>query len=412
MEPARIARRDRAPLPRLVAAGTSPLHRLDGDLWVEVVGQGCELTSHGEAWDDLARNAAEPNPFLERWFLEPAVHAFGAGRDLRIAFVYRGSRRQDVAPGLVGLFPFERVRLSGFRARTLRLLEHDYCYLLTPLMREGHALETWQTVLDWAAREPSIDLVDLPLQRGEGCIAQSLVETLHSRNALSFTVAAHTRAMLHPAASADDYIAEALSGKQRHEYQRQHRRLAEQGKLDYRHLENAAEVGGWVSQFLTLESQGWKGEARTALDQTSSSRDFFGSVVTAAATAGRLQALGLWCGDRPIALKINFRSGSGSFAFKIAYDENYARQSPGVQLELENIRQLHADPTLAWMDSCAAPGHPMINRLWRERSIIQRTLISTGTLRGNLAAGLWPLARAGRRILTRRPREAQPSPTR
>ena len=67
---------------------------------------------------------------------------------------------------------------------------------------------------------------------------------------------------------------------------------------------------------------------------------------------------------------INFLSPPGGFSFKTAFDEDYARFSPGVLLQQANL-DLLGDPAIAWVDSSAAPGHPMIDRVWRER----RTLV-------------------------------------
>jgi hypothetical protein len=111
--------------------------------------------------------------------------------------------------------------------------------------------------------------------------------------------------------------------------------------------------------------------------------------------------LGLFLEGRPIALKCNFLAPPGSFAFKIAFDENYARYSPGVHLEMANIEQVLAQPGLDWMDSCAIPDHFMINRLWTERRTVQTLLISTGRRFGDLAVSLIPLLRWLKRKLVR-----------
>ncbi|MBX3442885.1 MAG: GNAT family N-acetyltransferase [Planctomyces sp.] len=389
--------------PRLIAAGTTPLHRLDGELTVEVIDSVADLASRADDWDDLARAASEPNVFFERWFLAPALNAFPTGRPLAILLVHRGSRRKDVAPGLVGLFPCEQVR-GRFGTRFLRTFGHDYCFLRSPLIRAGHEADVWRTVLDWADRS-AFDVLDLPAIRGEGAQAQALVQALHERRALSLVSDMHVRALLPHDESAEAAIERALSSKQRHEYQRQFRRLGEQGAVEFRRLRDESEFSEWLEAFLCLEAQGWKGEAQTALSQSTWSRDFFQQAAGDAFARGQLQMLGLWCGGRPIAMKVNFLSGRGSFAFKIAYDESFARFSPGVQLELENIRLLH-DAGLGWMDSCAAPEHPMINRLWAGRTIVQHLLVSLGSVRGNFAVGMRPVRRAWRRW--RRPSAARP----
>ena len=115
--------------------------------------------------------------------------------------------------------------------------------------------------------------------------------------------------------------------------------------------------------------------------------------------------LALRYNGRPIAYKVNFLSGDGSFAFKISFDEEYARYSPGVLLELENIRLLHERPQISqirWMDSCANPDRFMINHLWTDRRAIQSLVISTGKRQGDLVVAAIPLLKWGNRRIFRR----------
>jgi hypothetical protein len=103
--------------------------------------------------------------------------------------------------------------------------------------------------------------------------------------------------------------------------------------------------------------------------------------------------LALRLNGEPVAMKFNFLSGEGSFAFRIAFDEAQSRYSPGIQLEMENIRRVHARPEIKWMDSCAIPDHPMINRLWVERRTIQTLVVPTGKGPGDLVVSLMPMIR-------------------
>lgn len=103
--------------------------------------------------------------------------------------------------------------------------------------------------------------------------------------------------------------------------------------------------------------------------------------------------LSLAAGERIVAMKCNFLAQDGAFAFKIAYDEDYARFSPGTLLELENIRELHRRPGLSWMDSCAESDHFMANRLWLERRVIVSLLTTTGNAGGELLVSSMPLLR-------------------
>jgi hypothetical protein len=41
-----------------------------------------------------------------------------------------------------------------------------------------------------------------------------------------------------------------------------------------------------------------------------------------------------------------------------------------VLIEIANLHAVQDDPAIGWMDSCAAPDHPMIDSLWAERRTI------------------------------------------
>jgi len=81
-------------------------------------------------------------------------------------------------------------------------------------------------------------------------------------------------------------------------------------------------------------------------------------------------------GGRAIAAGVLLRSGDGAWFWKIAYDEGASRASPGVQLTLDLTDAILGDPAIAWCDSCATPGHAMIDSIWHERRPISDRLIA------------------------------------
>lgn len=92
---------------------------------------------------------------------------------------------------------------------------------------------------------------------------------------------------------------------------------------------------------------------------------------------GKVERLDLRLEGRPLAMLVNFHSPPGSFSFKTAFDEDFARYSPGVLLQIENLALLdRAD--IKWCDSCAAQGHPMIDSIWTGRRSIGRYSIAIG----------------------------------
>src|SRR5690606_15906479 len=114
----------------------------------------------------------------------------------------------------------------------------------------------------------------------------------------------------------------------------------------------------------------------------------FREVLAGAAAQGRLERLTMTLDGRPIAMLVNFVCQPGMFSFKTTYDESLAKYSPGVLLQCENLMLLGRQD-IAWSDSCAAEGHPMIDHIWRERREVGHVSIAIGgTLRRTLFRAL------------------------
>lgn len=344
-------------------------------LKVRVVGDPAALAS---AWQDLADHAVEPNPFYEPWMLLPAFEAWPG----RVQFV-----AVEDAAGLVGFFPLER---AFFYRRAplphLRLWRYPHCFLGTPLVRRGYAAECLRALRAWLKN----DILHWRDVAADGPCAAALDDSIGRFHLRPYK---RSRALLRRHADAESYIAEALPKASRKELRRLEKRLSEKGRSTFSETDE-------VEQFLELEAAGWKGERGSALGSTVAGARFFRSMALQAAARGRLMMLALELDGRPVAMKCNLLAGEGAFAFKIAYDEAYARFSPGMQLELANIRAFHARADLQWMDSCAAPDHFMLNRLWLERRPLIDVLAATGSAPG-LALSALELAAGALRHLRR-----------
>ena len=373
---------------------------------VEVIDDPAQLAAHVSAWDGLATEALEPNAFYESWMLRPAAGAFAGKRELLFVLVYQAeSERRGHIRRLCGFFPLERFRsYKGLPISVLRLWQHMHCYVCTPLLRAGEARQALDAFLDWSARDPrGAALLEFGRTAGDGAFRKLLVDCLNERQLAHDIPETFNRALLEKLENADAFLNASLSPGYRKEMRRLRKRLAEYGRLESRVLQSEQEFDAWLEQFLEMEARGWKGSSGTgtaiALSRTESK--FLAEIWREALRRGRLQLVGLFLEGRPIAFSADILAGDGGYHFKISYDEGMARFSPGVQLELELIQHIHARPALRWLDSCATPDHPMINRLWRGRRTIQTALISTGRLHADLLISLLPALRGLKRLCRR-----------
>jgi len=346
---------------------------------------------HVPAWQRLVEMAIEPNPFYEPALLLPAIEFLQGSSRLEFALVYAQRRKHPAGPPvLCGLFPLERIRRLE-AVSYVSLWQHLHCFLSTPLLRRDAAAETWEAFLNWLANDPDgAAVIRFPSLAGEGKVHQLLIEALHRRGHPVWTSRRYVRALFQPSADAEAYTLASMCRKRRHELRRLENRLSETGTLSRTELLPGDDLEAWLDEFLALESRGWKGRKATALGCATKDAAFFRTAAREAFARGQLMMLDLRHNGRPIAMKCNFLSADGGVAFKIAFDEGFARYSPGALLEMDNITRLHERPDVAWMDSCADPDHPMINHLWSDRRTIETLWASTGRRGGNLLVSVLP----------------------
>ena len=373
--PATGARRSGVRPPANTGAKTGVLHLVDT--------QTVDSKAFLEDWKSLARRAAEPNPFFEAWFPLPSGEQFADSDAYKIAAYWVGGR-------LAGLMPVGQ--FSNYYGHSLPHIGtwlHDHSFCGAPLVARGHEEAFWQALFDCLDATPGQALfLHLPSLPEHGALDRALESVLAETSRASAIVERKERAMLSSDASPADYLAEAMSAKKRKELRRQQKRLSELGELTFERLEGTQCIEPWIEQFLTLEAAGWKGDAGSALKDDAATYAFFADAMYACAHVGKLERLALRLDGKPIAMLANFITAPGSYSFKTAFDEDFARFSPGLLLQIENLDIL-GRTDIAWMDSCAVEGHSMIERIWREkRQFVSRNVAIGGSLRRLTARAL------------------------
>jgi CelD/BcsL family acetyltransferase involved in cellulose biosynthesis len=314
-------------------------------------------------WRELVARALEPNVFYEPAFLLAAAPVFG--RDAGAVLVWSGTKPRR----LLGFFPARiETRRYGLSLPVLVGLTHPYGPLGVPLVEREAAEPIIGAFLAHLANEQALPgLVLLPFLAEDGPFAGALDAILRRAQMPASDFNRHQRALLAPRGERSLYVEQAMSKHRRKELRRRWRRLGETGAARITAATEPFAVDKALEDFFKLEARGWKGKAGTATADDENLRRFFRTAVLGLAAERKVSINRILVDGRAIAATIVLRSGRGVWFWKIAYDEAFARFSPGVMLSVELTEELLGDANIARADSCATANHPMIDHLWRER---------------------------------------------
>jgi CelD/BcsL family acetyltransferase involved in cellulose biosynthesis len=333
-------------------------------------------------WEDLAADAAEPNPFYEHWMLLPALQAYQAGGEFRCIAVW-------VDGTLGALFPVRLARsFRGVPMRTLYSWRHRNMLICTPLIRAKTAAKCITALL----QSDLAPVIEFEWISAGGLFYGALTEAALALGQPLVVTDAYARALL----VRDRDPRPRFTSNLRNNLRRSESRLAAAGKVTPVRLAPGDDVEKWLREFMELEASGWKGRAGSALACREDDRRFVAEVIPEAFRRGRLAITGLDLNGRPLARHIMIAHGEGAFTFKIAYDEAYEKASPGLVAEVDNVRQFIETPGPRWVDSNTARENESYGRVWKDRRTVQRVALG---LRGpgRLAVGALPLLRLAKR---------------
>ena len=334
------------------------------------------MTPYLDSIDALARSSTDTNPQFESVTLAASMEHLQNGGTTRIALVW-SEPGSDGRRLLLGVFPYQAARWHfGVPLPVWSIWEHIHSYSGTPLVRTGHEHHAVRRFFGFADQSGAA-LVRFPLFEAGGAFDAALEDILAERELGFRETDRHERAFLQSDLSEVAYLSTHIRKKKRKEFARLWNRLSEQGRLELSVHDGGTDPEKWVQRFLTLEAGGWKGRRGTALKMRPGERAWFETVCAGARAQDKLVCTELTLDGRPIAMLTSFRGGEGLYTFKIAFEETYAKYSPGTLLMLKGIGAFLSDGRTRWVDSCAVPGHPMIDHIWAQRRTMRSLSVAT-----------------------------------
>ncbi|MBW8298101.1 MAG: GNAT family N-acetyltransferase [Hydrogenophaga sp.] len=327
-----------------------------------------------EELDFLTYRVMEANVFFAPRFLAPAMPRLD-DRQIRFAVI----RDEDARRSRVRLMMPFSVEKPGFSVgpSILRVWSNPFGPLGTPLVDAEGAAETIDNMLEALARPDAKlpGILVLPDLRLNGRFTQ-LIKAVAIGRDLPLTVTnTFERPMLESQEDGDTYLKTTISKNHMRDMRRQFRLLGEEGRVSYNVARQPEEIRRRMEEFLALEASGWKGRKRSAMVMDRFRAAFAREAITNLAEVDAVRIHTLDLDGRAIASMVVFIMAGEAYTWKTAYDERYARFSPG-KLLLADLTDWHLDdPNIERTDSCAVPDHPIMSRFWKEREEMGTLLI-------------------------------------
>ena len=327
-------------------------------------------------WRELADHALDPNPFFDPDFVLPAARGLGEAGDVEILVV-------EDAHGWRACLPVRRhSRWQRLPLPCVAAWVHRYCLLGSPLVLGEGATDALGAAVAAMRETPGCAFAVLPWVPADGPLAAALSDAVKRPIPYDGWNRATVRR------SGEDPLGGRVKGKHRRDFRRLARGLEEDLGAPLELVDRSAESAA-VDAFLRLEAAGWKGREGTAIASVPAHAEFVREAATRFAARGALRLLFLEGGDRIAAARLSLRAGGVDYCFKVAYDEELARFSPGRELELRLLDRIGEEESLAWMDSCTASDNELFNRLWPDRrSLATIAYRSPGVLGATARPGL------------------------
>ena len=291
-------------------------------LRTEVLTSDADIARIAPAWDALAATFGSPiNSSV--WHRHAIRHAHGPADTPHVVTVWQNERLIAIAPLVLAKRTAGR-RLEIAGASTLfepGAMLADSALAAETLVSELLAVGRPVTLTRLAATE--FTTLFLQAARRAGTV---------------ITPVASGSPFVDLSAGWESYY-EGLPGRLRNVIRRGGKQLAKLGEVDFAFVKpDASNVSRLLQAAFEVEQRSWKGKAGSAVLLRPDLRSFFFSYGAELAARNELLVSFLRLKDEPVAMQVANISHGAYWQLKIGYDERYAKQLVGLQLQLETIK--------------------------------------------------------------------------
>jgi hypothetical protein len=167
------------------------------------------------------------------------------------------------------------------------------------------------------------------------------------------------------------------SGSTRKKLRQDWNRLSALGRVDIVNNRTLGDVRDAFEVFLAMEAESWKGSRGTALLCDEDDAAFTRRLISNLAEQQSASVALLRIDNRPIAAQVLFYCGNTAYTWKTAFNNEFAKFSPGGLLVDRITDQLFSTGNIEAIDSCSPEGGFMAH-MWEGRRTTVDLLVDTG----------------------------------
>jgi CelD/BcsL family acetyltransferase involved in cellulose biosynthesis len=345
----------------------------DPDLIVREVARDEVTTDLIVRWRDLESRSCHVNAFLSPDFLLPAWKWLEPDGS---SFLLTVEERRGGRLRALGCFQ-QSAASRSLPLPHLVAAKTIHSFRTGLLLDEDTADRTLDVWLRYLRTQSKWGGVVFPSLRLDSILVQRMQSAVKACNLSWHTGTKIASAAFFPPIASEETLSSHLSTHRRKLLGRKQRHLESLGPVRLRRIERPNEVAQAIEQFLILEDAGWKGVEGSSLQSNFAAAEFLRSMATGFFERGRLVLTQLLAGDHVVASSINLQGASTLFAFKIGWDPQFAKASPGTLHQILLLPLVCQDfPEVTCLDSCARPGS-FLEDIWPHRITIADAVIPT-----------------------------------
>jgi CelD/BcsL family acetyltransferase involved in cellulose biosynthesis len=283
-----------------------------------------EFVQHCAAgWDDALATACDASPLLSFAWLDSWWRHFGAAGSEQILV------GRDANGELTGAMFTQLVkqRYYSLPVRTLKCWVNSHSQRAS-VVTIGDAAQFASTVVDfWIARRSQWDIARLQGLSTDSPFTQALLSEATRRGCYAVIERSWKNNRLLADRPWQEYY-RSLSRQTREKGERLERRLAEQGRCEWRKY-RGDEMAAALDQYFAIEERSWKAAGGEVIARDPTLAGFYRTAVMALARAGQAEADMLLLDGQPICGLVSLVYGDRVFVLKTSYVEDYEKYSPG-----------------------------------------------------------------------------------